>query len=649
MQPDVKSGFPQQNTWKLVRPLEPGGQAETFLVERAGTNKRAVLKAFKNVDWGHEKQQARRELEVMCHGRVSHTHVLPMLDHDLSAIHPYIVTEYCALGSLAAPQHRTWLNKLSPLELLHLFKQICQGMGPVHVAKIIHRDLKPGNIFIRADKTLVVGDFGVAFLKSDEHDRVTGRQEVVGARRYAAPELRDGRAADELVTPRCDIYSMGKILYWLLAGRAFDRQDHRAEAFDLTRGQTRPDYHFIYELLDRMIVLEPGERYRDASECADAVAVTIDKLTARQRVFYPSTPGSADTAYCECRVSAEGDVTETGVSDQLSSQLSAAIGAFLHHCGYSFWLSWSVESVEPGHLRMMVNAPSGWKRVEHRVGGTIRCRPVFAFDPRGRLHAALCVGGASNKSQARTGLRVLRYDGNTEWTEVAREEGVRVSRYSSLAVSSRGTIAVVSGNERVSVFDSAGVRIDAHAVPGAPASMQFGVDGDMHLAGVTDHGSCRELRYVRRSSSGTWREELVDSTDGRDAPLSGYVNLVLSVENTPLIICNASTLPNTLVVHSRESEGWRSRQVDLTPVVARFRLGQGELELGGIRYIERADADGWHLVLLLPERGLWGHALYVRLAANWTVGTSQMIAVRQLLAAGVGSDDTVHIGLAHWA
>ncbi|MGH9421927.1 MAG: serine/threonine protein kinase, partial [Thermoanaerobaculia bacterium] len=146
---------------------------------------------------------------------------------------------------------------------MNLFEKICDGAGAIHAAKIVHRDIKPANIFLRGDGSPVVGDFGLAFI--EEAERLTDTMEAVGARWYMAPELAEGRLNE--VTPRADVYSLGKLLYWLLTGNIFDRERHR---------DSRNNVHQFYELdesmenvnqlLDRMIVENPRSRYSDAGE-----------------------------------------------------------------------------------------------------------------------------------------------------------------------------------------------------------------------------------------------------------------------------------------------------------------------------------------------------------------------------------------------
>ncbi len=101
--------------------------------------------------------------------------------------------------------------------------------------------------------------------------------EAVGARRFTAPELEDGRADD--VTPAVDVYSLGKILYWLMAdGFVFDREKHRHERFDLTREKKTPTMFWVYELLDKTIAENPSKRFPDAVTLATRVEEVIKNI-----------------------------------------------------------------------------------------------------------------------------------------------------------------------------------------------------------------------------------------------------------------------------------------------------------------------------------------------------------------------------------
>ena len=221
------------------------------------------MKRLKNL-----KRFSRFEKEVRACLDLSHTNILRIEDKNLESDRPYFVAEYCAKGSL-----RTELISHTPLlDRLRMFSRICDGVGHAHAKGIVHRDLKPENIFVREDMTPVVGDFGLCFI-SEAGDRVTLIDEQVGSRFYMAPELAHG-IADE-VTAAADVYSLGKILYWMLAGRIFDREVYRSPRYDLSKGEIRPDLFFIYGLFDQTICEERTARLPTANEVRDVVHTII--------------------------------------------------------------------------------------------------------------------------------------------------------------------------------------------------------------------------------------------------------------------------------------------------------------------------------------------------------------------------------------
>jgi serine/threonine protein kinase len=153
---------------------------------------------------------------------------------------------------------------------LHLFCAICDGIIPAHelTPRIIHRDLKPGNVLFRTrdDDTPVVTDFGLCWM--DDGERFTASQERVGAFRYMAPELEDGRL--DKPRERCDIYSLGKLLYYIVSGGVqFNREKHREPEYDLCRRLSRDSadplrdaqLEYVSQLLGRMITYDPDKRY----------------------------------------------------------------------------------------------------------------------------------------------------------------------------------------------------------------------------------------------------------------------------------------------------------------------------------------------------------------------------------------------------
>jgi serine/threonine protein kinase len=112
--------------------------------------------------------------------------------------------------------------------------------------------------------------------------------EAVGARRFTAPELEDGRA-DE-IGPQSDVYSLGKMLYWMLAGKVFDRERHRDPRFDLTKNAADPSIHFVYDVLDKTILLDASRRLPDANTLADSVDEVTKKIVMNAHPLDLSAP-----------------------------------------------------------------------------------------------------------------------------------------------------------------------------------------------------------------------------------------------------------------------------------------------------------------------------------------------------------------------
>jgi serine/threonine protein kinase len=251
--------------WEIIESVGEGGQAHTFLV-KDNKGEGEIQYILKRLKPRSRIERFKREIEVV--RNLSHPNIVQLIDFDLTAKEPYLVTEYCSGGSLAKAKP-FWQD--SPIEALDTFQQVCEGVAFAHNNGIIHRDLKPDNIFLRSKNgPAVVGDFGICYLEEDG-TRITLTEEAVGPVHYMAPELEEGRIAN--VSPKSDIYSLGKLLYWLLSGgKIFSREKHRDPEWDLKgprkwsgRNASEEFWKNIYmehvnRLLDKMIVNDSQQR-----------------------------------------------------------------------------------------------------------------------------------------------------------------------------------------------------------------------------------------------------------------------------------------------------------------------------------------------------------------------------------------------------
>ncbi len=102
----------------------------------------------------------------------------------------------------------------------------------------------------------------------DDRTRLSSTEEVAGSRFYCAPELRDGRLKAGIPSEAADVYSLGKVLYWMLSvGRTFDREEHRQECYQLGQHDPgNPAYELANHLLDTTIVQDWRNRTLGAQQ-----------------------------------------------------------------------------------------------------------------------------------------------------------------------------------------------------------------------------------------------------------------------------------------------------------------------------------------------------------------------------------------------
>ena len=177
-------------------------------------------------------------------------------------------------GDLSDPG-RLSLYKDSIDGTLQVAKQVAGALRAAHAAKIIHRDVKPENIlFTGMGRELWLSDFGICLIR--EAPRVTELPEVVGPWAFMAPELEQGGQLE--VTPSADIYSLGKVIFYMLSGGVtLPRERVHEEQF--RKVFTKGERHGLMEiLLSRMICL------RDQRiQSADEVIKQLEKIEAWEK------------------------------------------------------------------------------------------------------------------------------------------------------------------------------------------------------------------------------------------------------------------------------------------------------------------------------------------------------------------------------
>ncbi|WP_405883289.1 protein kinase [Streptomyces sp. NBC_01136] len=156
---------------------------------------------------------SRFHLEAQTAGRLSHPHVVGVLDFGAYEGRLFLVMELVEGDSLARVLSGT--GPLPAERVARIAAQTAAGLAVAHEQGIVHRDIKPGNLLLDADGTVKIGDFGIARFLDDPAAALTATGQIVGTSLYLAPERALGKPAG----PASDVYSLGCVLYQLLTGR----------------------------------------------------------------------------------------------------------------------------------------------------------------------------------------------------------------------------------------------------------------------------------------------------------------------------------------------------------------------------------------------------------------------------------------------
>ncbi len=297
--------------YRVTGTLGKGGMGLVYRAEHVLMHKSVAIKVLhRELGWLPEVV-ARFEREAIAAGRLDHPHVATAMDFGrLEDGSFYLVLEFVQGTSVAdlldggvVPEARA----------ARIASQICDALAAAHQAGIVHRDLKPENIMLvdrpgEGDFVKVL-DFGIAKVAMDdtaEEDRtghlLTRRGTVFGTPQYMAPE----QAAGELVDHRCDLYTVGLILYEMLVGYAPFRDDDVGKVLTMqikTPAPPLPDFvdPELSAITMKLLEKDPADRIQTAAEVRGLLEDVLHRIAPREMFSSVSIVSdvrrsSADTA-----------------------------------------------------------------------------------------------------------------------------------------------------------------------------------------------------------------------------------------------------------------------------------------------------------------------------------------------------------------
>jgi len=272
--PPDRFGSVRIRGYHCVQRIAVGGSSSVFLAEQLKTHARRVLKIFRQVPDAVEGSTTfdrfLREYELVAH--LDHPNIARIYDIGVADDHLFLAMEYFPGGDLRARMRRAMAWR----EALGYVRQMAEALDALHRVGVLHRDVKPGNVMLRADGSVAFIDFGLSRQLGLESD-ITGAGAIFGTPHYMSPEQGHGATLDE----RSDLYSLGVILYEMLAGEKPYTADtplgviykHANEPVP----HLPPSLAHLQPLLESLLAKTPAGRPRSAAE----IVSRIDELLGR--------------------------------------------------------------------------------------------------------------------------------------------------------------------------------------------------------------------------------------------------------------------------------------------------------------------------------------------------------------------------------
>jgi serine/threonine protein kinase len=274
--------LPQQiGKYRVLAKLGEGATSEVFLCHDDFLDRDVAIKRVRPMALGDGSDTRYFErffaAEAALVGRLKHPNVVQIFDAVPDPDEPYLVMEYVP-GSTLRPYCRA--DQLLSLELIvELGFKCAMALGYVYRQGLIHRDVKPANLLVTLTNGSItdvkVTDFGSVLNLASDVTQVYR----VGSLAYMSPEQLDGAALD----CRADIYSLGAVLYHLIAGRPlFDAQAQSAMMHQIYHQKPAPlnglragVSPMVDAVIQRALAKDPAHRYRDWDEFAQALSGLI--------------------------------------------------------------------------------------------------------------------------------------------------------------------------------------------------------------------------------------------------------------------------------------------------------------------------------------------------------------------------------------
>jgi predicted ATPase/class 3 adenylate cyclase/DNA-binding CsgD family transcriptional regulator len=288
----------QLGNYRLLKLIGRGSFAEVYLGEHQHLNTQAAIKVLNTHFTSEDKDRFYAEARTIA--RLTHPHIVRILDFDVSDGFPFLIMEYAPNGTL---RQRHPKGTRVPLDIVVSYiKQVANALQYIHTQKLIHRDVKPESMLLGSNNEILLSEFGTAIIAQSTRSAQTRQpQEVMESVIYMAPEQLMGKPR-----PASDQYALAVVAYeWLSGDPPFtgSMQHITSQHLSTPPPSLHAEMPWISSAVENIVLKalakDPQQRFATVQDFAQALEENYKAESIERTLFVPSSENPVETGQSE--------------------------------------------------------------------------------------------------------------------------------------------------------------------------------------------------------------------------------------------------------------------------------------------------------------------------------------------------------------